>query len=211
VSNPTAKLRFLSGKLEGKAYPLTKALILGRAPGINGRIPNDSKVSREHAKIYPQGVDFYIVDLNSSNGTQVNDAPVTRRLLHDGDEVTIGETRFRFENPPEVQKAAAEPAAPVEKPKPKPVTREVIDLTKAPEPTKSSPAGALSMDEIVVKDRALQFSKEATRKKPNALLDDMGQRPFLYQAAMGLVVLALAIGFVGVGLKLAGVIGGGGE
>ncbi|MEN8150586.1 MAG: FHA domain-containing protein [Planctomycetota bacterium] len=209
MSTSTAKLRFLTGKLEGKAYPLTKALILGRAPGIQGRIPEDSKVSREHAKVYPQGVDFYIVDLNSSNGTQVNDAPVTRRLLRDGDEVMIGETRFRFENPPEAQQAPAAPAKPAEKPKP--VMREVIDLTKAPEPSKSSPAGALSMDEIVVKDRALQFSKADGRKKPNALFDDMGQRPFLYQAAMGLLVLALSIGFVLIGLKLAGVIGGGGE
>jgi len=209
VSTSTAKLRFLTGKLEGKAYPLTKALILGRAPGINGRIPDDVKVSREHSKIFPQGVDFYIVDLNSRNGTQVNDATVTRRLLHDGDEVTIGETRFRFENPP-AARGAVDQVKPAEKQKPKPVMREVIDLTKAPE-VKSAPAGALHMDEIVVKDRALQFSKHDGRKKPNALFDDMGQRPFLYQAAMGLVILTLSIGFVLLGLKLAGVIGGGGE
>ncbi len=88
--------------------------------------------------------------------------------------------------------------------------REVIDLTKAPEPS-SAPAGALHMDEIVVKDRALQFSKHDGRKKPNALFDDMGQRTFLYQAAMGLIILTLSIGFVLLGLKLAGVIGGGGE
>ena len=88
--------------------------------------------------------------------------------------------------------------------------REVIDLTKAPE-VRSAPAGALSMDEIVVKDRALQFSKHDGRKKPSALFDDMGQRTFLYQASMGLIVLALSVGFVMIGLFLAGVIGGGGE
>jgi len=205
VSKPIAKLRFLTGKLEGKAYPLTKALILGRGTGINGRIPGDSKVSREHSKVYPQGADYYIVDLNSSNGTQVNDAPVTRHLLHDGDEILIGETRFKFEDPPP-------PPDPVEvRPKvEKTPMREVIDLTKAPE-VKSAPAGALSMEEIVVKDRALQFSKQDGRKKPNTLFDDMGQRPFLYQATMGLIVLALSIGFVLIGLFLAGVIGGGGE
>ena len=207
MSNPIAKLRFLNGKLEGKAYPLSKPLVLGRGTGINGRIPGDNKVSREHSKVFQQGADYYIVDLNSSNGTQVNDAPVTRRILHDGDEILIGETRFRFENPPP-------PPDPVEvKPKPKvekTPMREVIDLTKAPE-VKSAPAGALSMDEIVVKDRALQFSKQEGRKKPNALFDDMGQRPFLYQATMGLIVLVLSIGFVLIGLFLAGVIGGGGE
>ena len=205
MSTPTAKLRFLTGKLEGKAYPLAKPLVLGRAPGINGRIPEDVKVSREHSKVFLQGADYYIVDLNSRNGTKVNDATITRRLLSDGDEILIGETRFRFENPPP-------PPDPVEiKPKVKraPV-REVIDLTKAPE-VRSAPAGALSMDEIVVKDRALQFSKHDGRKKPSALFDDMGQRTFLYQASMGLIVLALSVGFVMIGLFLAGVIGGGGE
>ena len=39
----------------------------------------------------------------------------------------------------------------------------------------------------------------------------MGQRTFLYQASMGLIVLALSVGFVMIDLFLAGVIGGGGE
>jgi len=200
-----AKLRFLTGKLEGKAYPLDKALILGRAPGIKGRIPDDAKVSREHSKIYRQGADFYIVDLNSRNGTLVNDAPVTRRILRDGDEVTIGETRFKFENPPPAPKAAPAEVKPKEQ---KPAFREVIDLTKTPE-VKSAPAGALRMDEIVVKDRALQFSKVEGRKKPSALFDDMGQRPLLYQIGMGVIVLVLSVGFILLGLFLAGLLGGG--
>ena len=143
VSPVEAKLVVLAGKLEGKTFELGKRAVIGRHPEAQVRIP-DVKVSREHSKLFLQGADYYIVDLNSRNGTQVNDAAITRRLLSDGDEILIGETRFRFENPPP-------PPDPVEiKPKVKraPV-REVIDLTKAPE-VRSAPAGALSMDEIVV-------------------------------------------------------------
>lgn len=201
MSSEIAKLRFLTGKLSGKAYPLTKTLVLGRAPNINGKIPGDAKVSREHSKIFKQGDDYCIVDLNSRNGTQVNDAPVTKRTLHDGDEVTIGETRFRFELPePKIEEPVVKPR------ESQPAFREVIDLTAKPE-VKSAPAGALRADEIVVKDDALQFSKVEGRKKPNALFDDLGQRSFFYQATMGLVILAASIGFLLLGLYLAGLFG----
>ena len=59
-----------------------------------------------------------------------------------------------------------------------------------------------------MKDNALQFSKVEGRKKPSLLFDDLGQRSFLYQAGMGLLVLALSVGFVLLGLYLAGMFGG---
>ena len=62
---------------------------------------------------------------------------------------------------------------------------------------------------IEVKENALQFSKKAGRKRPNALFDDLAQRPFVYQLGAMIVVLLLAVGFIYLGLMLAGVIGGG--
>ncbi|RMG16046.1 MAG: FHA domain-containing protein [Planctomycetota bacterium] len=54
----------------------------------------DSKVvSRRHARIHWQGTDPpvpEITDLDSRNGICVNGVPVKRRLLEDGDEVSIG-------------------------------------------------------------------------------------------------------------------------
>jgi pSer/pThr/pTyr-binding forkhead associated (FHA) protein len=196
VEDATPKLTILTGKLEGKSLPLKGPIVVGRQPGVKLRL-SDVKVSREHSKIFEQGGEWFVVDLNSRNGTLVNDAPVTRRALHDGDEITIGETRMRFVLPkpaaPEVEVKTAAPQA------------EVIDLRKKPE---AAPAGAISADMIEVKDRALQFSKKDGRKKPNALFDDLGQRPFFYQLGMFLVVIALSAAFVYAGLLLAGVIGG---
>jgi pSer/pThr/pTyr-binding forkhead associated (FHA) protein len=57
----------------------------------------DSKASRRHAEIRPQGTGFLLVDLQSTNGTRVNGAKVAEHLLADGDVVEIGATVFRFE------------------------------------------------------------------------------------------------------------------
>ncbi len=57
----------------------------------------DSSVSRRHAELRRQGSDFVIVDLGSTNGTKVNGAGVKERRLADGDEITVGSAKLRFE------------------------------------------------------------------------------------------------------------------
>ena len=57
----------------------------------------DPNVSRNHAEIRPQGDRFVVVDLGSTNGTRVNGVRVDTQLLQDGDEVSFGNTRMRFE------------------------------------------------------------------------------------------------------------------
>lgn len=91
----------------GSEYQVAQAVILGRLDTSD--IPvKDTKASREHAKIYKQGDRFAIVDLNSSNGTFVNGAKITKHLLEPGDEIEIGTVRMLFEDPEAV--AAAEEA-----------------------------------------------------------------------------------------------------
>lgn len=62
--------------------------------GDNCDLKIDSKtVSRRHARVHWAGVDPptpEIVDLESKNGISVNGVPVQRRVLEDGDEVSIG-------------------------------------------------------------------------------------------------------------------------
>jgi len=68
----------------------------------------DKKASREHAKIYKQGDQYAIVDLNSSNGTFVNGDKITKRILKPGDVIEVGLVKMRFEDPEaEAAKAAA--------------------------------------------------------------------------------------------------------
>ena len=57
----------------------------------------DPNVSRNHAEIRPQGDGFLLTDLGSTNGTKVNGVRVQQHQLDDGDELTFGNTRLRFE------------------------------------------------------------------------------------------------------------------
>lgn len=81
----------------GERFALTDSVItIGRHPDSN-LVLADPNVSRNHAEIRPQGDAFAIVDLGSTNGTRVNGVRVDAQVLQDGDEVSFGNTRMRFE------------------------------------------------------------------------------------------------------------------
>ena len=81
----------------GDRFALTESVIsIGRHPDCN-LVLADPNVSRNHAEIRPQGDGFVVVDLGSTNGTRVNGVRVDTQLLQDGDEVSFGNTRMRFE------------------------------------------------------------------------------------------------------------------
>jgi len=72
------------------------ALVIGRMPECDVAL-SDPNVSRRHAEVRRQGTGFVVVDLGSTNGTRVNGAQVKERLLNNGDEITVGATKIRFE------------------------------------------------------------------------------------------------------------------
>jgi diguanylate cyclase (GGDEF)-like protein len=53
-------------------------------------------VSRRHACISWNGSGYLVRDLNSTNGTYVNDVAAQERMLRDGDQIKIGRTIFKF-------------------------------------------------------------------------------------------------------------------
>jgi len=68
---------------------------IGRASD-NDLIINDFGVSRHHAKVVVENGQCFIVDLESRNGTRVNNVLVTKRPLTDSDEVSLGKFTMRF-------------------------------------------------------------------------------------------------------------------
>jgi anti-sigma regulatory factor (Ser/Thr protein kinase) len=56
----------------------------------------DGVVSRHHARVYFDGPDIIIEDLNSANGILVNDTRVFLRALQDKDVIKIGKTKIYF-------------------------------------------------------------------------------------------------------------------
>ena len=81
-----------------------RVLARPRAPRRSDATPTATVVSsptrtrsRRHAEVRPTGDGFLLVDLGSMNGTLVNGVAVRERLLHDGDEISLGATVMRFE------------------------------------------------------------------------------------------------------------------
>jgi diguanylate cyclase (GGDEF)-like protein len=80
----------------GARYSLTDVpVVLGRGGDCEIRI-NDHSVSRRHARIQPSADGYYAVDLQSTNGTYVNDVPASMYKLNDGDYLRVGNCIYRF-------------------------------------------------------------------------------------------------------------------
>lgn len=115
-----ASLTGEQGKLKGKVFNLRpgRVYLIGRISVADIRVP-DNMVSRNHCKIEFRGDKWFVVDLNSSNGTFVNDDRVDSAELKPGDLLRMGQTSFRFALVgAEVAEAVPEPepvAPPVER------------------------------------------------------------------------------------------------
>jgi hypothetical protein len=73
------------------------AFSIGRLPECTLALA-DTNVSRRHAEVRPAGDGWVVVDLDSTNGTNVNGSRVVgEQLLVDGDEIGIGTARLRFD------------------------------------------------------------------------------------------------------------------
>ena len=81
----------------GGSYPLDAVTSIGRDVN-NGIVVDDPFASSEHAVLTYRGRNWYIQDLESTNGTYVNGVPVEGLgPLGFGDEVQVGEVRFRLD------------------------------------------------------------------------------------------------------------------
>jgi len=94
----------------GRRVPLPAGgeAVLGRLDATRGVFPDvdltpdgglEGGVSRRHARVHQQKLQFFIEDLGSANGTFLNGQRLTPYLPHplrDGDEVQLGRVRLRI-------------------------------------------------------------------------------------------------------------------
>jgi serine phosphatase RsbU (regulator of sigma subunit) len=92
-----AVLKLLQGGAAVQVIPLTKErIVIGRHPHCQIVLDNPA-VSRHHAQILENHGTYFLEDLRSRNGTQLNGAPVQGRSeLHDGDQIQLCDFRFEF-------------------------------------------------------------------------------------------------------------------
>lgn len=94
----------LDPSAHGKRFSLDTPCLIGRGP-LNHIVIDDSRISRQHAKISPEDGGHVLYDLNSANGTFVNDKPVKRTRLRNNDVVHVGPFPFCFEEKADHEKA----------------------------------------------------------------------------------------------------------
>jgi Nif-specific regulatory protein len=90
------RLTAISGRLKGNVFTIENLpVVIGRDRTATLCIA-DASVSRRHSQIEKENDQFVILDLESLNGTFINDVPVKRRPLQHGDRVRIGDSQFLF-------------------------------------------------------------------------------------------------------------------
>ena len=83
--------------MKGRKVPIAGAkAVLGRSKDCEVQV-EDANVSRRHAELRREGSTWWLVDLDSTNGTELNGKRVQRAKLSDGDKITLGGTDLVFE------------------------------------------------------------------------------------------------------------------
>jgi two-component system cell cycle response regulator len=86
----------LLGSDAGLRIPLLKPEVtLGRTSEADVLL-HDEQISRRHALVRSDGQAYTLVDLNSTNGTRVNQDRVTQAVLKEGDKIFLGSTVLKF-------------------------------------------------------------------------------------------------------------------
>src|ERR1700736_4739802 len=99
---PSVTFRVLDGIDKGRVFrDLPTPVTIGREEGNLLRL-NDERVSRFHAKVQQDNSDIILTDLESTNGTRVNNNVVQIRRLRHGDRILVGRSLLLFGSSEEI-------------------------------------------------------------------------------------------------------------
>jgi S1-C subfamily serine protease len=106
-------LEVLTGEDAGRVVEVDRPLVLGRVRGADVVI-RDARASRRHAELAPEGGGLRLRDLDSANGTLVDDEPAHDELVGPGQEIRIGSVRIALlaDEPAVTGAPIAEPVRP---------------------------------------------------------------------------------------------------
>jgi hypothetical protein len=81
---------------EGQNHEIAKRrVVIGRSKDCDIQL-SDPNVSRRHAEVRQEGAAYWAVDLDSTNGMEVNGKRLKRAKLRPGDTITVGSTELVF-------------------------------------------------------------------------------------------------------------------
>lgn len=155
------RLKVVQGPKAGKELPVASAkFVIGREEGCTLRIPNDA-ISRKHCVIVTSANEVMVRDLNSRNGTFVNDERVAgEAVLLNGDVLKVGPIPFELM----IEQSVARPKLP-----------KVADIKEAVARTAEVGGGGGSSSDI---DDVSQWLDEADSQEKSRRTTDPETRQF---------------------------------
>ena len=92
VVRPTMYLLF-----NGQRYRLDKdRFVIGRGSQVTDLTIRDGNISRKHCAVYYRGGNYFIKDLDSTNGVEFNGKRVERKRIEEGDTFYLCDYELRF-------------------------------------------------------------------------------------------------------------------
>ena len=179
-----AKLVVLTEGMTGRACELTaERTTIGRVEDNAFQIPEPS-ISSHHCEVLLQGNEVKIRDLNSTNGTFINDQQITEAVLSPGQTLRLGKVEMRLESAAATEAPAPTPVptpAPAQTPTKKPIDRTVVM------------AGGVSLNELEQGPRQGGFdaASKAFSKKDNKV-----NKIFVVVVVIMLLVIAVVLAYV---------------
>jgi hypothetical protein len=170
-----AKLVILSQGMNGRVHELkADKTTIGRVEDNTFQIAEPS-VSSHHCEVVLRGNEVVIKDLNSTNGTFINDEKITESVLKPGQTLRLGQIELRLENG-----APAAPAAPASTP----------SSAKKPESVARTTIRGVSLSELESGGRPLGFDTTAAfTKKRNRV----GTYFWIGAVVVALIIIVLLI------------------
>jgi hypothetical protein len=99
IARPEASLIVLEYPKDhpSKVIRFNKDVTIGRGLDNDIVLHEEQRLSRHHARIEFKYGQFLLFDLNSTNGTLVNDRPITQIVLTPGDRISLGGLEVEFQ------------------------------------------------------------------------------------------------------------------
>ena len=93
---PPPEREIVTLTVAGRSHEVTSSrVVLGRSREADIRVA-DVNISRRHAEVRQEGAGYWVVDLGSTNGLEVNGKRAERARLRDGDRIVLGSTEIVF-------------------------------------------------------------------------------------------------------------------
>jgi hypothetical protein len=186
-----SKLVILNQGMSGRTFELIiERTTVGRVEDNTFQIA-DGSVSSHHAEIILRGSDIVIRDLNSTNGTFINNEKVTETVLKPGQTLRFGQVELRIDDGKPV---TAPPPAPVGAPAPAPAAAPA----PAPAGPKKTPDGTM----VIPRGVSLEQLEQGGGRPPGFDTKGTGFSKKTNKVNLYFIIGGIVVGVIIVGLIL---------